>query len=255
MNDSPEVQTAAIARECSLALARVADGLRWAFAAGWYPGRRWIGEPKGAEMRLALADDDDRVRGPRDDIGMGDYKARQVVRGAGPKLTVLSRTVGRVVAADAVAHRARAVPRCVDLPNITDLADIGRAVRQLDAQLDRLTMPGAFAAFNDLALAWASGELTRARDLLTGLERSLARWADAVPESKALPTPMCVTCNLRPRPVRKGAVAGRECDTCATWRHRHKGKPRPTSLDADDRRTANEARLRRAAAGQGWGMA
>jgi hypothetical protein len=246
---------AATARAAAKTLARVDDGLRWAFSAGWYPTRRWIGEPKGAEMRLARPDDDDRVAGARDDIGMGDYAARRVVRAAGPRLSTASATVGEVVAAVAAARRSGHFPRPVSVASLDSLDALTRATRQLSYQLDLVYDAGAFALFNSVALAWAHGKLTSTADLLTALERSLARWTEGVPESRSVPIALCVTCDLRPRPIRKGVVAGRECDTCATWRYRHKGQARPKALDKDDRAAATAARQRRAAAGLGWGMA
>jgi hypothetical protein len=244
---------AAIAKGCAKALDRIGDGLCWAYSAGWYPGRRWVGEPRGAAMHLALADNDDRVAGARDDIGMGDYAARRAVRAAGPALTTASSKVGEAVVVVAAAHRIRYFPGPATVRSVESLDDLRRAVRQIDAQLDLLTEAEVAAALNSVALAYVVDRLSSAEGLFGSIERRLSRWAESVPESRDLPTPLCVTCEFRPRPIRKGVIAGRECDTCATYRYRHKGQARPKSLDAEARNAVAEARRRRAAAGEGWG--
>lgn len=252
MTTTTDLDPAALVRACHKALGRIGDGIRWAYCAGWYPGRRWTGEPRGAEMRLALPADDDRVAGARDDIGMGDYNARRAVRSAGPALSIASERIGEALAVIAAANRFRSFPRRVALASVESLDALDRALRQLDAQLDTLDAAD-LGALNDLAVAYVAGRLSTAEGVLVSIERRLARWSDGVPESRELPTPLCVTCERRPRPIRRGVVVGRECDTCATYRYRHKGQARPKTLDNDDRRAAAEAAKRRAAAGQGWG--
>ena len=252
MSTTTDLDPAVLARECGRSLDRIGDGIRWAYSAGWYPGRRWTGEPRGAEMRLALAANDDRVAGARDDIGMGDYSARRAVRSAGPALSTASARIGEALAVVAAAGRFRSFPRPVALGAVESLDALDRALRQLDAQLEVLAAAN-LDTLNDLAGSYVAARLSTAEGVLVSIERRLARWSDGVPESRELPTPLCVTCERRPRPIRRGVVAGRECDTCATYRYRHKGQARPKALDNDDRRATAEAAKRRAAAGQGWG--
>lgn len=238
---------------CSKTLARVDEGLRWAYSAGWFPSRRWTGEPRGSDMRLAGPVQSDKVAGPKDDIGMGDYHARRAVRSAGPSLTTASANIGRALQVLALAHHLRAIPGPTRLFAVESIDTLARAVRQVGAQLDVLAA-GGFGALNDLSTAYVVARLTNAESVLLGIDRRLSRWSESVPESRDIPTPLCVTCERRPRPLRKGVVVGRECDTCATYRYRHKGQARPKSLDKDDRQSVIDAAGRRAAAGQGWGM-
>lgn len=237
---------------CSKTLARVDEGLRWAYSAGWFPARRWTGEPRGSDMRLAGPVQSDKVAGPKDDIGMGDYHARRAVRSAGPSLTIASTNIGRALQVLALAHHLRAIPGPIRLHAVESIDALTRAVRQVDAQLDVLDACG-FDALNNISTAYVVARLSSAESVLVGIDRRLSRWSESVPESRELPTPLCVTCERRPRPLRKGVVVGRECDTCATYRYRHKGQARPKKLDNDERREAVEAGKRRAAAGQGWG--
>lgn len=251
---SEQADPAAIANDCIKTLDRVHDGLRWAFSAGWYPGRRWIGEARGAEMRIARPESDDRVKGAKHDIGMGDHRARETVRAAGPRLSKASEEVGKVLGVCVVAFDLRLCPRSVGTVTFDGISTIDTAVRRLDHQLDFVTACPMVPQFNHLALRWATDHMRRAESLLGAVNGSLARWADSVPESRTVDLPLCVTCGRRPRPLRRGVVVGRECDTCATYRYRHKGQARPKSLDKDDRQAVIDAAGRRAAAGQGWGM-
>ena len=239
--------------ECRDLLARVDEGVRWAYSAGWYPGHRWVGEPPGREMYLANADEDrrDHVPGAPHDIGLGDYKARQAVRRVGPGLTKASAFLEDACELVAVAQGTGQIPRAVVLEDVIPLAAINRAVPQINAQLSFLL--DHKPDLTPEARKYVAGRIVQARTNLSTLAAGLDRWAAHVPESKTLPVRLCKTCQSRPCPVRNGRIVSKECDTCATWRYRHKGHTRPPTLDDRDRDAPKDAQARRVAAGEGWG--
>lgn len=243
---------AATVAACHASLRGIDEGLRWAYSAGWYPGRRWVGEAAGREMHLAGDDDNDHVPGPTHDIGTGDYRARAAVRRVGPGLTDTSAHLSRVLVVLAAAYRMREAPKGVALPAVCPLDALLRGVRQVGAQLDVVDTLAPCDRLNDFARAHVDGHLTIASQGLDRLARGLDRWADGVKEARSLPVALCHTCKRRPRPLRKGKLHGRECDTCATYRYRN-GHPRPTTLDDDDRQAVTDAQARRQAAGMGYG--
>lgn len=247
-----EVDPPATVAAAQASLGRIAEGVRWAYSAGWYPGRRWVGEPAGQEMHLAQ-DDSDRVPGAVHDIGRGDYRARSAVRRVGPGLSESSAQVADALLVLSAAYRWRQVPKGVALPAACPLDSLLRGVRQVDAQLDLASGASPYGRLNDFAMAHFAGRLTNAADRLARVAHGFDRWTDGIRESRALPVSLCHTCHRRPRPMRNGKLHGRECDTCATYRYRHGGNARPTCLDDDDRQAVIEAKARRTAAGMGYG--
>lgn len=239
---------------CRALLSEIASSLKWAAGAGWWPSRRWVGEPAGREMRLADAEAErrDQVPGRPDDIGLADYAARAAVRAAGPKLSEASQHLGRVTVLCAASWGARTVPRLAAVHRSSTLAELLAAVATVDRQAEHALASGA-DRLNAPARARAASEAQRALRVLDGIDRGLDRWAELSPAGRSLPVSLCVTCLHRPRPVRAGKLHGRECDTCATWRARHNGRTRPQSLDDRDREAVAEAQRRRDAAGMGYG--
>lgn len=243
---------AAAAGECRATLDRVLEDMRWAYAAGWGTRNRPLDEPKGAALYVAGSGLDDKVPGARHDIGVGDYAARRALGGALGYLVDASGALDLVAQMVQAVHR---VPRPAPLRPVSPTLDaIGRAARQVRAQLDLAAVDEWLEPLNAVATAHAAQAVEQAANLLTLAAKALDRWSESARPSTTLPPPMCPTCHLRERPSR-GRRTARECDTCATWRVRHKGKPRPRSMDEGDRDAGKMAAQRRRAAGQGWGMA
>lgn len=254
MNETPEPHpVAAAARDCLPALDRVLDGMRWAYVAGWGTSTRPLDEPKGAALYVAGSGLDDRVPGARYDIGAGDYAARRALTGALGFLVDASGALDPLAQMVQAIHRMPRPARLRPVSTVT-LDAIGRAVGQVRAQLALATVDEWLEPFNSTATAYAAQAVDQAANLLDLARKALDRWADGARPSASLPAPMCPTCQTRQRPSR-GRRTARECDTCATWRVRHKGAPRPRRMDDDDRQAVKLAAQRRKAAGQGWGMA
>lgn len=252
---------AALVGDCHKALRRVEEGTRWAYSAGFYPGRRWVGEPPGREMRVggSRETDDDQVPGPTHDVGMGDYEARRAVSNVTRKLSEASGFVWSASAVVGAANRLREVPKGTTLRSSAPLSTILSAITQVQAQLDVVGV-AEHSILNDQAANHVGKLLHKALSRLDSAAAGLDRWADNVKPSRQLPVAMCRTCELRPRPLdAKGHLAGPECSTCASWRARHDGKTRPQTEDMvrDEKgkwvRPEVAAKTRRDAAGVGFG--
>lgn len=244
----------ALVVDCTVTVDKIGNGLRWAYSAGWFPARRWVADPPGQDMRLAKAtrDDDDRVPGPVDDIGLADYHARAAVRAAGPRLYEASSLIDAAVIVAAVGTGMTTMPAAVVARQPNLVGDYLRSLRQIDAQLGFLEL-GRIRAVGSPQQRSMLRVVEKAAWVLAGVESRLDLWAEQARVNRALPVSMCVTCKLRPRPVRKGRVVAKECDTCATWRYRHGGSVRPLTEDDAEREEPRRAQERRAAAGAGWG--
>lgn len=249
--------------DCRTALRRVEEGTRWAYSAGFYPSRRWVGEPPGREMHVAGSDDvdDDKVPGPTHDVGLADYSARQAVLRVPGALSQASAHLYGATAVVAAANRLREVPKATAVPGWAPLEVTLHSIGVVDFQLDVLEAAD-LDTLNNQAARHVAGLIRKALQTLDAVAAGLDRWAEGAKTGRDLPVAMCRTCQARPRPLdAKGRIDGAECKTCATWRARHNGQTRPPTEDMvrDENgkwvrpEVAAKARRDAQGVGHGWG--
>ena len=186
----------------------------------------------------------DAVTAPLHDIGLGVHRSRDAWRRAAP---LLARAELRLTVAGVIAAPGSFQVRLLAKGPHT-LERVTRAIAVMKVRLDPIDP----ATLNPDHLRHVRRELADAARLLDQCWRLL----DAVfagdgghdEDDVDNKTPWCRVCGIR----RQEPKAGKRCNTCARWFHRH-GYERPTSRDGIA--AARDAARRRRARGEGWGSA
>lgn len=229
---------------CRGDLTRLADDLRWAHANGHWPTGRWIDAERGTD--LSRGEDERLGRAARYDIGLGDHPSRTALERATTLLVHVDIHLAHAVVA--LGTRS-AQPGLVRADQHRTLANALAVVAAARMRVDVIAEDLAFID-DRRTLRRVRAELDAGGTTLYAAVQVLGRALNRGSPTAAKPTPWCTICRIRPcRPGDK-----KRCETCHSWKQRHRGRERPRKLDRDENnpRTAAKQRLER---GEGWGAA
>ncbi|HXH58452.1 hypothetical protein [Iamia sp.] len=234
-------------------LTKLLEQARWAANLAYGKAGRGLDAERGAVHRAPTPDEaaerrknPDHVRGSRYELDIGDHKSRVAYQAAVRAVTTVDVYLAASLRAEGVTSQPPLRP------------------------LDRYSTPAALTVVATNA-TWRAEQLAphqarhrrRLRHLRTLLDERVRAFSAALDVGKAEgiahAEKPCRTCKARPQAVKenkKGQVApaqSGECDTCAQWRKRNRGQPRPVSIDGTAE--AKAAQARRRARGEDFGAA
>lgn len=219
--------------------------LLWAYGSGYLKANA----TRRRSTRATAREDDDRVPGPRYDLGFGDHRAR-VAYQAAARLTGRIESVGLVafvVAGGAPWRRLNPTSSTRPEAAIAAVAATTGAMLELGHRLETLDPHDVhLVARAVIGARTSTGPSPAALAALTWKARTILEAATAGGSSSpAADTVVCRMCGQAPALPKTGG----RCGTCA-YDHRAGQRSRATML-----RDARAARARRLARGEGYGLA
>lgn len=211
------------------------DGAMWAHAHGYWKAGHGLDHEHGVD--LSKSDEQKLANANTYDLDVGgDQRCRDAYQHTVRAITHADADIAAMLLSDGVRFQ----PQVERLDDYAFPTHLRRASRRLRWRLSRVD-----AERHKPRLKTIRSDFDKA---IRGLSKALEVGSTVV--YTAHKDTVCRTCEIRPRPNKKA-----ECNTCASWRHRHNGTSRPTRLDSDSINQARAAKVRRMERDEGWGVA